>query len=178
MQEGEEGTTTKKLFSPSIYYVPCKHAGHLDDAGVEEEDERHGDDVVEDDGEDDVALGADRLGEVVVAAGVEQPLRGVAAPQVQHGRQADRHAVAPDAEEDDGRLPRGDLDPAEALDDDVVAVVADDHHVEDGHAAADGAQEAVHLAPHGTPHPVSKYGTSRYICILHRCPTNIAIMKL
>ena len=126
----------------------------LDDGGVEEEDHGHGDEVAEEEAEEDIALMVPVLVQVVVGAGVEHTLGGVVSPDLHEGREGNADGVTPDGQEDGHGLARSDLDTVESLDNDVVAVIADHHHGEDGHNTADGSNETVEAASKSSPSPV------------------------
>ena len=81
----------------------------------------------------------------VVGAGYESPLHLVSSP-AKEGTTADPDSVGPDGQEDEEGLARGDLGPGEALDDDVVPVIADGDHGEDGADPRDGARGPIELA--------------------------------
>ena len=90
----------------------------------------------------------------VVGTGYESSLNLVRSPP-EEGSTADADSVGPDEEEDQEGLGGRDLGPGESLHDDIVAVVPDGDHGEDGADARDGARGPVQLTAKLTPHPVA-----------------------
>ena len=88
----------------------------------------------------------------VVSTRYESSLHLVSSP-TKEWPTADANSVGPDQHEDEEGLARGDLGPGEALDDDVVPVIADGDHGEDGADPRDGPRGSVQLAAQAAPHP-------------------------
>ena len=139
------------LFTESVLMGPDS----LNNGAVEEEDDDHGDQVAEEEAEEDVGLVVPVVLQVVIGAGEEHALGGVAAPNVEQGGQGDADGVAPDGQDDGHGFSGRDLSAVEALDNDIVPVVSNHHHGEDGSNAADGSSEAVQFASKSSPDPVS-----------------------
>ena len=89
-------------------------------------------------------IGGVYLCEVVIAAGDQKPLRSIATPPKEWGDAA-THRVAPAHDQDDEGHSRCYLCPREALDNDIVPIIANDHHSHDGAGAADGTNSAINL---------------------------------
>ena len=114
----------------------------LDDGVVKGPNEEHGEEEVEDVGEQDKCPLIDPGGEEVIGA-CQQETLGHVVPPASEGGAADEDGVAPDDAEDAGRHAGTDLLTGEALHDDVVSVVTDDHHGHDGTRAKDGSKTAI-----------------------------------
>ena len=93
--------------------------------------------------------------QVVIGAGKQHALSGVPAPNIQKWRQRDADGVAPDGQDDGHGFSSGDLGAVEALDNDIVSVISNHHHGENGSNSAHGSREPVQFAPKSSPDPVS-----------------------
>ena len=145
--------------------------GHhrLHDGAVEAADHGEGGEVVDDVGKQDegfrVPILAHNLWSGIIAGGRndyrvyevvgagDQSSLHLVRPPPEEWPRADTESVGPDDDQDEEGLARGDLGAGETLDDDVVPVVANGDHGEDGADPRDGPGGPVQLAAEGSPHP-------------------------
>ena len=139
------------LFTKGVFMSPDS----LDNGAVEEEDNGHGDQVAEEEAKENVGFVVPVILQVVVRAGEEHALSGVSTPDIQKRREGDTDSIAPDGQDDGHGLSSGDLSSVEALDNDIVSVISNHHHGENGNNTAHGSSETVEFASKSSPDPVS-----------------------